>query len=237
MANFKTHITTAAIGSGLLSTLCLGAGMIQAEQLILFSVLGTLGGILPDIDLDHAAPTKLLFTALGLLTAFFMLNKQAPFYSIIELWVLAGFSYALVRYTAWQWFNDLTQHRGIFHSLASALFFWFLTTALSHHVFNLGALAAWLAGAFVAYGFLIHLILDEIYSVDFINKRLKRSFGTALKPIDFKNLRTSAVMLICVVIAFVVTPSPREFGRMLFNPKTYYNVSTHFFPSGTWFNF
>ena len=29
-------------------------------------------------------------------------------------------------------------------------------------------------------GYLMHLVLDEAYSVDFNNKRIKRSFGTAL---------------------------------------------------------
>ena len=37
-----------------------------------------------------------------------------------------------------------------------------------------------MAGAVVA-GFLSHLLLDEIYSVDCHGLRLKKSFGTALK--------------------------------------------------------
>lgn len=237
MANFKTHVTVAAVGSGLLSTLCLGAGIIHPSNLILFSVLGTIGGILPDIDLDHAAPTKILFTALGLLSAFFILSQQADNYSIIELWLVGGFSYAVVRYLVWQKFNELTVHRGVFHSIAAMLFFTFLTTAIAYHVFNFSRLGAWIAGGFIAYGFLIHLFLDEYYSVDFMNKRLKRSFGTALKLIDKRSPISSVLMCGSAALVFFITPSATEFTHMLFSGQTYQNIWLSFFPSGTWFNF
>jgi hypothetical protein len=34
----------------------------------------------------------------------------------------------------------------------------------------------------VGIGYLTHLVLDEFYSVDLFNRKIKRSFGTALKP-------------------------------------------------------
>ena len=36
-------------------------------------------------------------------------------------------------------------------------------------------------GCFLGGGFLLHLTLDEIYSVDILGTRLKTSFGTALQ--------------------------------------------------------
>ncbi len=33
----------------------------------------------------------------------------------------------------------------------------------------------------VTIGYIVHLVLDEIYSVDLKNRKIKKSFGTALK--------------------------------------------------------
>ena len=55
---------------------------------------------------------------------------------------------------------------------------------------------AWLAGGFMAIGYLTHLILDEIYSVDVMDTRLKASFGTALKLIDPRHPGATAAMAV-----------------------------------------
>lgn len=125
MANFKMHLGVAAIGSGMVATLCLGAGLASVQEVAILSLLGTIGGLLPDIDLDHSTPTRLMFTALGLLLAFLAMFFKAAHYSVLELWLVWGATYLAVRYLAWRMFSDLTSHRGIFHSLAAALFFVF----------------------------------------------------------------------------------------------------------------
>ena len=45
-------------------------------------------------------------------------------------------------------------------------------------------------------GYLMHLVLDEAYSVDFNNKRIKRSFGTALSL--FKKNRFINIFLLYI---------------------------------------
>ena len=65
---------------------------------------------------------------------------------------------------------------------------------------------AWLAAGFMAIGYLTHLTLDEIYSVDVMDTRIKASFGTALKPVDFKHPGHSAAMAIATVLVFLMTP-------------------------------
>ncbi len=60
------------------------------------------------------------------------------------------------------------------------------TAVLSAYALGQGPITAWMAGLFVFIGFLIHLILDEIYAVDFSGARLKRSFGSALKLFDLQ---------------------------------------------------
>ncbi|MCV6637031.1 metal-dependent hydrolase [Candidatus Albibeggiatoa sp. nov. NOAA] len=236
MANFKTHISVAAVGSGLLSTMFLGAGMASPKDVVILAVVGTIGGILPDIDLDHSSPTKIMFTSLAIIFAFLVMFNKASTYSIIELWLIWGASFALVRYLAWQIFADLTKHRGIIHSLFAAMFFWFFTTSLCYHVFDYSQTLSWMVGFFVFYGFIIHLCLDEFYSVDFTNKRLKQSFGTALKIYDYKNYQTSAMMFVAMTLAFLMTPNADSFLQLVGSSQTYSNIWSSFFPSGMWFS-
>ena len=48
--------------------------------------------------------------------------------------------------------------------------FWFLTAAVFHHLMGQHEGVAWLAGGFVFVGYLTHLVLDELYSVDLMGK-------------------------------------------------------------------
>lgn len=235
MANFKTHINVAAIASVAAATLCLGMGAAQPRHIAMLTLLGTVGGILPDIDLDHAAPTKIMFTVLALLAVFLVLTGKAAYYSLIELWLAAILVYTAVRYPLFQWFNHYTQHRGIFHSLVAALMFWFFVTATAFHVFDLDASTAWLAGFFVFFGYIIHLCLDEFFSVDFMNKRVKRSFGSALKLLDWKNRRISMLMAGTAFILFFISPPADEFQNGFFSIQAWENLHGHLLPKGRWF--
>jgi len=68
-------------------------------------------------------------------------------------------------------------------------------------------LNVWLNGVFIALGFIIHLVLDELYSVDLSNARVKNSFGTALKLFSHNNLTASALMTIFTMMLYWMTPS------------------------------
>ena len=235
MANFKTHLGVAAVGSGLLATVCLGAGMSSPQEVVTLSVVGTVGGLLPDIDLDHSSPTKLIFTALAIVFAFLAAFNRVASYSIVELWIVWGVAYGGVRYLALSVFSALTVHRGIFHSLVAALFFWFLATSLSYYLFALSALFAWSIGFFLFFGYIVHLLLDELFSVDLLNSRLKSSFGTALKIADFHNARTSLLMTAAALLMFFSTPSAQPFLDWVTNKQTYLNIADRFLPEALWF--
>ena len=235
MANFNMHLTVAAIGSGALATVCLATQVVTPNEVIMLTLAGTIGGLLPDIDLDHSSPTKLMFTVLALLIAFLVMFSQADNYAIVELWMLWGFCYAVVRYPLWQFFNEFTAHRGIFHSILSALFFCFLSATICYQVFNFQSALAWLMGCFVFVGFIIHLGLDEWYSVDFDNRKLKRSFGTALKLWDYKRRNNSLMMAAGVFVLYLMTPNNSQFFKIWGDPLTYQQIGDRFFPAGMWF--
>jgi len=59
MANFKTHVSVAAALSGVLATGFLAAGVAAPKDVWLYFAMGTVGGVLPDIDADHSIPGRM----------------------------------------------------------------------------------------------------------------------------------------------------------------------------------
>lgn len=221
MANFNTHLSVAAVGSGMLATLCLQVGFVDAKDAILLASMGILGGILPDIDLHYSHPSRILFSMLGIIAAFLWIFSAENEVSIMYLWCAGLGIYLFVRYPFWALFQKLTVHRGSIHSIATAVLFGLIITALSFHAFGKSEFVSWLTGAFIFLGFILHLLLDEIYSVDFMGHRLKRSFGTALKLIDRKEHISSTVIIICIFVVWFLTPDINQFIDILSSPETY----------------
>jgi hypothetical protein len=236
MADFKTHISSAAAVSGICASLCLGAELINPTEMLILWAAGTIGGILPDIDADNSAAIRTLFTLFALLSAFIMTYQQTSEFAVIELWLLWITIYLLVRYLVMAVFKDFTVHRGIYHSLLAGILFWFGVTAMSHIFFDMSALLAWLVGFFIFIGYTVHLLLDEFYSVDFAHRRLKRSWGTAFKLADFRNFPASFLMSIAAGLLFLYTPPPQPFAGALLNPVTWQRLSDNLLPTGPeWF--
>jgi hypothetical protein len=237
MANFKTHLSVASTLSGVLAIGCLEAGLAAPREVLVYFAAGTMGGVLPDIDSDHSTPIQIMFSAFGVVLAFLTVFSKAGAYSIVELSLLWLFVYVVIRYVACRLFARFTVHRGIFHSLLAALFFWFLTTAVTYHVFALSPFHAWLTGCFVGLGYVIHLTLDELYSVDLMGASLKRSFGTALKVASWTNIKTTIVLgLATVCLLYFAAPRSDTFFRTLGNWQLYRNIQHKLLPKQRWFH-
>lgn len=230
MANFNTHLGVAAVGSGMLATLCLQVGFVDAKDALLLAFAGVVGGILPDIDLHYSHPSRILFSLLGILLAFLWVFAAENQLSIVELWGAGLGIYLFVRYPIWALFHKFTVHRGAIHSVSTAVFFGMVTSAVSFHFFAKPAFTAWLIALFVFTGFILHLILDEIYSVDFMGHRLKRSFGTALKIIDTRNPINSGIIIAGIAFAWFFTPDARQFIDTLGSAETYQLIMQRMFP-------
>ena len=52
MADFKTHLTVASIASSIAATMLFAATVATPQEVLLYFVLGVVGGLLPDIDSD-----------------------------------------------------------------------------------------------------------------------------------------------------------------------------------------
>lgn len=211
MANFPTHLAVGIVASGALATLTLASGLVAPTDIVTLAFAGAVGSVLPDIDLGSSRPSQALFSGLGVAIAFAMLFNVGYRYSIAEMWVLWTATFLLVRYAGHAVFHRLSRHRGIFHSLLAGLFFATVTAIFYVHGLGHGPGLAWLAGAFVLFGYLIHLTLDELYSVDFDNQQVKASFGTALKVWDVRHPGPSLGMALALAAAFKFAPPMQDF--------------------------
>ena len=181
MAGFKTHLFGGMVGGGVLALTGYVQGHVDLKEAGAVAMLGTLGGLLPDLDSDTGKPLKLLFQLLSLLIPMSLYYLFKPFFAGEVTITLLFFviSYLTIQYLLCPLIKKLTVHRGIMHSIPFALlcgqvtFLFFFK--IPHRVAFYYALAVFL-------GALIHLVLDEYYAISFKRfvPHLGRFSGTAL---------------------------------------------------------
>ncbi|MDO6682871.1 metal-dependent hydrolase [Oceanobacter sp. 5_MG-2023] len=213
MASFSTHLGGAAIVSAMASSLLVVTSWASFPEALILFLLGMLGGILPDIDSDTSRPVVWVFNCLGSLAAGVALwlllpHANASWTSLATVWGGMALAYALAGPAAMELFTRLTVHRGVIHSLLAAFCCGLLTVVIIDQLFDRVADFCWIGGGFVTGGFVVHLLLDELYAVDFNGMRLKKSFGTAIKPISLVNWRGTIVLLITCGVLYQVAPAP-----------------------------
>lgn len=235
MANFPTHIVVGTVVAGTLATLTLAADVIAPENLVAVTLAGSLGSVLPDIDLKDSRPSRALFAGLAVFFSFALLFHFAPRLSIAEMWILWLGSLLFVRYGLHTAFHKLANHRGVWHSWIAGLASAFATVLIFYYVFDRPDGVAWLAGGFLFIGFLTHLILDEMYSVDVLGNHIKRSFGTAFKPYDWRNPIGSAAMGAAAIALLLVTPSIGTFYDGITSRPMWASLNDRLLPKEGWF--
>jgi len=141
--------------------------------------LCSLCGMLPDLDSDSGRPLKEvipLLAAIGGIVTFHRLGTQSPDMRLL----LAAATYFIIRYGVSFMIKKWSEHRGMFHSIPAML------------IPTLAVFLAWtkrthsegfLVSGGVALGYFSHLLLDEIYAVDFHGITIKPNqfSGTAIK--------------------------------------------------------
>ncbi|MFG6179457.1 metal-dependent hydrolase [Halomonas sp. THAF12] len=215
MADFRTHLSVAAGGGTLLALVGWQADLWTPGEALSVVGLTALGGILPDIDADNSHAVSLIFTLLAVLAVVAGALLLSPWLSLGALLATCGGLYIGVRYGLSPIFKHFSVHRGIWHSLLAALLCGLAISAGGYRFLALQPGFAWAQGLAVMLGFLIHLLLDELYSVDLTGARLKRSFGTALKPFDYREPLNSALMLLMVAGLVPWQPSWSALGELL----------------------
>ncbi len=209
MANFQTHFNVAAFGSALGAGTMYYAGLVDKADATLLFAGGIMGGILPDIDSDNSTPTKIMQYVFANLISFFVLFKYIGMYPIGNLLLIWIGSFLSVM-GGFILFKHFTSHRGMFHSIPAGLIFWFAFSLLFFYVFKFNYLVSWYFGMFVFFGYLIHLILDEIYSVDVTGARIKKSFGSALK-LWSSDIKATLLFYLVAILLFIAMPYKKQF--------------------------
>lgn len=208
MANFRTHLTVAAAGSITATAVCIQSGIISQPEALLLVALGTLAGILPDIDSDHSVPTRLVFSIISFAVATAALLILQGKVHLMVMLAVSLLSALFIRYVVYALFAGITEHRGLFHSLPAALLFGLMTISTGIHVLGWQLDFAWIAATFVSGGYLLHLILDEIYSVNFMDSTLKQSFGSALTLFNRSSWFSYVLLYAIAGTGFYLLPGP-----------------------------
>lgn len=235
MADFNTHLAGAALVSGLSATGLMLADVLPADTVIGYFMLGTVGGLLPDIDSESSIPFRMFFNVLGVISGFLLVLAEGHDYSLVEMLLLWSGCFVLVRFGICSVFCRYTDHRGLIHSIPAGLLVGMLTVLLFTHLGE-SPLRAWMAGSFVALGFMVHLLLDEIYSVDLLGQRVKRSFGSAFNLGEIRNPLGTLALYGVIVLLYFQAPPPDAFLDQVLDRERYQVLRTRLVPQNRpWF--
>ncbi len=179
MANFATHCAggvVAGLTGATLSILWRPDNLAFAGACF---VAGAVGSMLPDIDHDEAIPCREVFSVLAAVVPASMMPWLTPERLNTEQAIcFFAATYVFIRFPLSWGLKRLTVHRGIFHSIPFCIVAGqFVAIVLN----GLGPRERLLLGGSVAIGAFAHLLLDEIFAVNFLGVKLKKSFGTAIK--------------------------------------------------------
>jgi hypothetical protein len=206
MASYRGHLM---FSSGLAAGYA-GVAMLQWHlpwgPAALGAGLATLGGLLPDLDSDSGVPVRELFGIMAAVVPLLLLQRLGR--PDEETIVYLAAIYLFIRYGVSHVFKRLTVHRGMFHSIPALLIAGLSTYLLAPQFGQ--TVRLFLAGG-VMLGFLSHLVLDELYSVDFMGSRLHLSkyAGSALKfasPSRRATLLTYALLGVLSYLAYLDWP-------------------------------
>ena len=203
MASYRGHLTFAGLLGAGYGSLALLEGSWDWGPALIATGLTTLGGLLPDLDSDSGVPVRELFGVSAAVAPILLFEsvKSRCQQSTEQTLVVLSAVYLFIRYLLSYLFKHFTVHRGMFHSLP-ALLIAGLATYLIYPSDDV-RLRLFLSGA-VMLGYLSHLILDEIYSVDFMGVRLhlNKYAGSALKLFSKSWTATLATYLLLAFLAW-----------------------------------
>lgn len=199
MANYHTHISVSTALGAAYGSVAIWFWDQDWGPAFLGAGLTALGGMLPDLDSDSGVPVREMFgMAAAIIPAFLSRVILLGFENNYEkTFVVLGAIYLFIRYVVSGWFKRVTVHRGIFHSIP-AMFISGMIIYLTYRSPDRNLRIYLAVGTML--GFLSHLVLDEIYSVDFNGFRvqLNNFAGSALKFYS----RSWVVNSVCYLMLF-----------------------------------
>ncbi len=239
MANFNTHFAVGAIASATISSTLLSMTILKPTEAVMAFAIGTFGSLMPDIDSDNSKAVGVGFTIISLLITIIFIFAKVITYSIVELIIMGGAIFYTLRFGLIGAFRKVSRHRGMFHSIPAALIWGLLTTLVAYNFFYVNNLVSWIYGLIMSLGYIVHLILDEIYSVDLGNRRVKKSAGTALKLFKLKNrsdILQNIFIYFFLIALYLISPDIDVLRDAIFSKEAWINFKDALLPhDGKWF--
>jgi membrane-bound metal-dependent hydrolase YbcI (DUF457 family) len=180
MANFRTHITVSAVAGVGYGAAAYALYDVPGPACLLAGGLCGVAGMLPDLDSGPGVPLRESLAFAAAVVSTMLADRFQAFGWTMDAVILAGaIVYLVIRFVVAELLKRYTVHRGMFHSIPAAIVFgemaYLLATGdLPIRLYKAGG---------VALGYMVHLVLDEMYSVYYVRGRMqiKKSFGTAIK--------------------------------------------------------
>lgn len=201
MAGYRQHISFSGllgVGYGAAAVYVFGFKPVQG---VLAGVLTWIAGMLPDLDSETGKPVREVFGLLAAVAPLAMMGHLQRWsgYNPEGTMMLAVLIYVGVRYGGAYVIGKLSVHRGMFHSIPALL----IAAELAYLAYQSDSMVVKLlmAGG-VGLGFLSHLVLDEIYAVEWtgIRLRLNKAAGSAVKLVGKSFIpNLVAYALLCVL--------------------------------------
>ena len=184
------------------------------------AVAGTLCGIagmLPDLDSDGGIPLREVMSFAAATAPILFINRlESLELKRNEIVLISIGLYLFVRFGVAGMIRKFTVHRGMFHSIPAVLIFGGITYLLTG---GRPAYERYVMAGGVMGGAMSHLILDEIYSIEFSSGRwrTKKSFGTALKFWGGSSKSTMAAYAKLAVVGAGVVGEPGALKNLIAN--------------------
>jgi len=217
VASFAQHVNTAVVISGITIAPLYSSSLIDINQSLALLFFGMIGGILPDIDLENSKPIQITSSILSIfipLLAILTLLQSLSISKMLFIWFLSS---VLLHFFIFKILLHFTIHRGVIHSIPMGLLFAHGITIVFYNMLGFEELFSLLCGLFLFIGFIIHLVLDEIVSLNAFGMSFKKSLGSALKFYDRNNLTGSVLLYISIIILQIIYPLNIEYIIDIFN--------------------
>jgi len=185
MANFNTHISASTILGVVYGTVAYTQFEVPLGHCFVAGAICSVAGMMPDLDHKLGVPLREMLCFVSIIVPMLMLRRFEELgFTPEQMVFISGILYVLIRFVGGELFKRFTVHRGMWHSIPAAVLAGMVTYLVCLSPENeIRLMKAWAA----VLGFMLHLILDEIYSVDLVGRRIKKSSGTAMKFLGKKS--------------------------------------------------
>lgn len=206
MAGYRQHISISGFLGVVYGVVAVYLFKFTPVQGFLAGIFTWIAGMLPDLDSESGKPVREVFSLLAAAAPLAMFGHLVRWGGNVEGAVLLSvLLYAGIRYGGAFLLGKFSVHRGMFHSIPALLISSEIAFLAYESPFKLVRLL--MAGG-VAIGFLSHLLLDEIYAVEWtgIRLRLNKFAGSAMKlfgPRLLPNIFTYAVLSVLTYATLV----------------------------------